>query len=94
MMNPHVKESCIQQLDRLFTTSENKGVIILYKGRQLIMHSGKRIWSSKQHASSALANALSISPWRLREFGVTGKDCERLAAQLETEGIIKIKTLE
>ena len=36
--------------------------IAIYSGKQLIMPSGKRMWTKKQYARSALKNAIYIEP--------------------------------
>ena len=68
--------------------------MILYKGKQLIMDSGKSVWLGRRNASSALNNHLGGVSWRdvVEWENLFGK--KSLGKVLEEEGIVEFKTIE
>jgi hypothetical protein len=89
-----IKEIVTIRLDKMKTVEGSKGVIILYHGRQLIMDSGKRIWSQRRHASCALSNHLTANYEICKEAGNMSITTGKVIKQLEKEGIIEFKELK
>jgi hypothetical protein len=86
-MKEHLNKA-IGILDSYIST-ESEGYIILYKGKQIKLPSGKSIWSKKNHASAALTNSLygHFSKYR---HGITPSEVTKL---LIKEGLIEVKKL-
>lgn len=81
-----IKDKVTESLERLSSTTAQSPCIIIYKGKQLTMPSGKSSWKTKGYAKSALNNAIYHSWEFKKEFG------ESVTTYLEREGIIEFKT--
>lgn len=83
-MNPDLEK----RLDDLVLTKP--GVcIILYKGKQLQMPSGKSVWTAPRHAKSAWSNAFGNRAAKYYGY----KDAKALRDDLISKGLLYFKVL-
>lgn len=87
-------EKIIEKLNNLNTKAIQKPWYLEYKGRPLVLPSGKSRWKQKNHATSALTNALSNMYTRTENKKFEFNNMSEITKYLISTDIIKVKQLD